>query len=95
MREGEGFFKQALSDRASPLIEDTLALYRWDGRRWVREASSVVHPEANTVTTALDRFGLWAVLGKTRRMLLPVVVKDPPPVPAWGADDPFDALPPE
>jgi len=58
-----------------PAIEGTLALYRWDGTRWVREPSSMVHPEANTVTAALDRFGLWAVLGETRRMFLPVVVR--------------------
>ncbi len=37
---------------------------------------SEMHPEANTVTAALDRFGLWAVLGETRRMFLPLAMRN-------------------
>jgi len=58
-----------------PAIEHTLALYNWDGARWVREPTSVVNLEANTVTAMPNHFGLWAVLGETRRMFLPVVVR--------------------
>jgi hypothetical protein len=56
-----------------PAIEHTLALYNWDGVRWVREPTSMVNLEANTVTAMPDRFGVWAVLGETWREFLPVV----------------------
>ena len=59
-----------------PAIEDTLALYAWDGSQWTRESTSTVDTEANTVTAAPDHFGLWAVLGETWRMYLPVVLRN-------------------
>jgi len=56
-------------------IEDTLALYYWDGSQWVKEPSSVVDVAANTVTAHPNHFSLFAVLGETRRAYLPVVLK--------------------
>ncbi len=58
-----------------PAIENTLALYWWDGSDWVKEPSSVVDPANNIVTAMPDHFSLWAVLGETRRVYLPVVLK--------------------
>ncbi|MBE7471865.1 MAG: hypothetical protein DPW09_17595 [Anaerolineae bacterium] len=58
-----------------PAIEDTLALYYWNGSQWVKEASSMVDPAANTVTAQPNHWAtLWAVLGETRRMFLPVIL---------------------
>jgi hypothetical protein len=67
---------QYTDDERGPAIEDTLALYWWDGTQWVREPTSGVDTTNNTVTTTPARFGLWAVLGETRRMLLPVISKN-------------------
>ncbi|MDW8003170.1 MAG: hypothetical protein RMJ39_11075, partial [Deltaproteobacteria bacterium] len=59
-----------------PIIEDTLALYWWDGNQWVREPSSVVDADANTVTATPGHFSLWAVLGEARRVFLPLVFRN-------------------
>ena len=56
-------------------IEDRLALYSWDGLQWIKEPSSVVDTANNFVTATLDHFGLWAVLGETNRVFLPLVVR--------------------
>lgn len=61
--------------KRGPAIEDTLALYRWDGVQWMREPTSVVDTEANAVTATPAQFGLWAVLGETRRMYLPAILR--------------------
>jgi len=58
-----------------PAIENTLALYYWDGSQWVKESSSVVDNIANTVTATPDHFSLWAVLGETRRVYLPLIMR--------------------
>ena len=58
-----------------PAIEDTLALCSWDGNRWVKEPSSVLDTATNTVTATPDHLSLWAVLGETRRVYLPVICK--------------------
>lgn len=58
-----------------PVIENTLALYWWDGSQWVKEPSSEVDTVANTVTAAPNHLSLWAVLGETRRVYLPLVMK--------------------
>jgi hypothetical protein len=58
-----------------PAIESTLALYAWDGSQWVKEPSSAVDVGANTITAAPDHLGLFAVLGETQRIYLPVVRK--------------------
>jgi hypothetical protein len=59
-----------------PAIENTLALYWWNGGQWVKETSSVVDAFANTVTATPNHFSLWAVLGETRRIYLPLVLKN-------------------
>ncbi len=56
-------------------IEGTLALYYWDGSQWVKEPISAVDIGANTVTAHPDHLSLFAVLGETRRVYLPVVLK--------------------
>jgi len=57
-------------------IENTLALYYWDGSQWVKEPSSVVDIAANTITAHPDHFSKWAVLGETRRVYLPLILKN-------------------
>jgi oligopeptide transport system substrate-binding protein len=59
-----------------PAREDTLALYYWDGSQWVKEPGSVVDTAANTVTAHPNHFSRWAVLGETRRMHLPLVLRN-------------------
>jgi hypothetical protein len=59
-----------------PVIEGTLALYYWDGNKWVKEPSSVVDPANNRVTARPNHLSLWAVLGETRRVYLPLVVRN-------------------
>jgi len=58
-----------------PAIENALALYYWDGSEWVKEPSSVVDTVANEITATPDHFSRWAVLGETRRVYLPLVLK--------------------
>jgi hypothetical protein len=59
-----------------PVIENTLALYYWDGNKWVKEPSSVVDPANNRVTARPNHLSLWAVLGETRRVYLPLVLRN-------------------
>jgi len=59
-----------------PAIENTLALYYWDGSRWVKEASSAVDTAANTIIAHPSHLSLWAVLGETRRVYLPLVLRN-------------------
>jgi oligopeptide transport system substrate-binding protein len=59
-----------------PAIESTLALYYWNGGQWVKETSSVTGGVANTVTAAPNHFSLWAVLGETRHVYLPLILKN-------------------
>ena len=56
-------------------IEDTLALYYWDGSTLVKEPSSAVDTAANRVTATPDHFSRWAVLGETNWMYLPLVFR--------------------
>lgn len=56
--------------------ESTLALYRWNGTTWVREPTSRVDTEADTITANPTRFSTWAVLGEPAKIrLLPVIMK--------------------
>lgn len=57
------------------VVEDSLGLYYWDGERWIREPSSSVDTVANIVTATPDHFSLWAVLGETRKVYLPLVLR--------------------
>ncbi len=67
---------QYTDEEKGPAIKDTLALYYWDGGQWVREPTSVVDMGSNTVTATPDHFSHWAVLGETRRVYLPLVLKN-------------------
>lgn len=55
-------------------IEGTLALYHWEGR-WSRELTSAVVVEANEVRAQPTHFSLWAVLGESYRVFLPLTLK--------------------
>lgn len=57
------------------VIEESLGLYYWDGQQWVREPTSTVDTATNIVSATPDHFSLWAVLGETRRVYLPIVTK--------------------
>lgn len=58
------------------VIEDTLALYTWDGDQWVKDPSSVVDIQTNTLVATPSHFSLWAVLGEARRAVyLPLVCR--------------------
>lgn len=59
-------------DDSGPVVEETLALYRWDGEQWVLEPSSAVHPVSNTVTASPEHLGLFCVLGEARWHYLPL-----------------------
>ena len=59
-----------------PVIENTLAFYYWNGSSWVKEPSSVVDTVGNTVRATPNHFSLWAVLGETRRIYLPLVLRN-------------------
>jgi peptide/nickel transport system substrate-binding protein len=56
-----------------PVIENTLALYYWDGFQWVMEPTSNLTLSTNTLTATPDHFSLWAVMGETHRIFIPVV----------------------
>jgi hypothetical protein len=60
--------------------EATLAFYFWDGAAWVREPTSRLDAEANTVTAMPGGFGTWAVLGEPRKeqLYLPLVTRGSP-----------------
>jgi len=64
------------SEDKCPGIEKTHALYYWGGTQWVKESTSVVDTVNNTVTATPDHFSVWAVLGETRRVFLPVVLRE-------------------
>jgi hypothetical protein len=53
--------------------ESTLALYYWDGSKWVREVSSQVDTTTNTVSATPNHFSVWAVMGETNSVFLPIV----------------------
>jgi alpha-tubulin suppressor-like RCC1 family protein len=55
-----------------PAIESTLSLYWWNGSQWVKESSSSVNVNTNTVTATPNHFSIWAVMGETLRVYLPV-----------------------
>jgi oligopeptide transport system substrate-binding protein len=59
-----------------PAIESTLALYYWDGSQWLKEDSSQVDTVANIVSAQPNHFSLWAVLGETRQIFLPAVLRN-------------------
>jgi hypothetical protein len=63
------------STQLGPVIEDTLALYNWDGSQWVRDASSRLDTSRHVLTAESSQFTLWAVLGETKRIYLPAILR--------------------
>ncbi len=57
------------------ILSGTLALYRWDAGAWHRLAASQVMAAGEEVTAALTEWGIYAVLGDTRRTYLPFVAR--------------------
>lgn len=57
-------------------IEDTLSFYYWDGARWVKEVSSQVYSQTDTLVATPRHFSLWAVLGHTQHIYLPMVLRN-------------------
>jgi hypothetical protein len=55
---------QYSDDEIKGMLEDTLALYHFDGLAWELEPTSQVDANTNTLTASPNRFGLWAVLGE-------------------------------
>jgi hypothetical protein len=59
-----------------PAVESTLGLYAWDGAAWSREGiTSTVNIDDNLVTGQVTHFSLFAVLGETHRVYLPLVLR--------------------
>jgi len=61
-----------------PAVEDTLGLYWWneEASQWSQQGiASSVNVADNLITAEVDHFSLFAVLGETRRMYLPVVLR--------------------
>jgi hypothetical protein len=64
----------AYSDtQPGPSIEDTLAIYNWDGQTWVREPTSSLDTVTHLITATPNHLSHWAVLGEAKRVLLPIV----------------------
>ena len=57
------------------VMENTLALYFWNGSEWEKEPTSVVDTASNTVTASPSHFSEWAVLGESRTVFLPLILK--------------------
>jgi len=57
-------------------IEDTLGLYWWDGGQWTLEPTSSVDMANNRLTARPDHITLFAVLGETKRVYLPLVMRN-------------------
>lgn len=66
---------QYMDADTGPAIENTLALYYWDGGQWVREPTSVVFADANTVQAGPNHLSWWVVLGETQRVFLPLILR--------------------
>ena len=62
-----------------PVVEETLALYWWDGTKWSQQGiTSTVNVTDNVVTAQVNHLSLFAVLGETYRVFLPVVMRHLP-----------------
>jgi oligopeptide transport system substrate-binding protein len=61
-----------------PVVEDTLGLYWWDEgvSQWSQQGiTSSVNITDNLVTAQVDHFSIFAVLGETHRVYLPLVLR--------------------
>ena len=64
--------------KLGPTAEDTLALYGWDqdAGAWTQEGiSNTLDTVADTLTAQVDHFSQFAVIGKTNRVYLPLVLR--------------------
>jgi hypothetical protein len=59
-----------------PIAEERLALYAWDGSRWLREPAGQIDRDANMLTVTLSHTSRFAVFGTSLDQFLPVVVAD-------------------
>lgn len=56
-----------------PALEDTLALYYWDGSQWVEETTNQLDVDSNKITVHPTHFSTWAVMGESRTIYLPTM----------------------
>ena len=64
-----------LNYRPSAAKADTLALYYWDGAQRYEEKTAVVDDAHQQVTATPDHMTLFALMGKTERVYLPLVLR--------------------
>ncbi len=57
-----------------PALEDTLALYVWDGNQWVLEPTSHLDPGTNMISAMPGHFSTWAVMGEGIPQYLPMLM---------------------
>jgi hypothetical protein len=61
-----------------PVLENTLALYWWNGSAWIKEPTSTIDADHNLVKATPKHMSLWAVLGQTyqNHVYLPLIKKN-------------------
>jgi hypothetical protein len=59
--------------QVGPAVEDTLALFSWNGFDWVREPTSTLDPVNNIILATPSHLSRWAVLGETNRVWLSII----------------------
>lgn len=57
-------------------IESTLGLYWWNGNQWLQEPTNRLDAANNRLTATPDHMTLFAVLGETTRVYLPLLLRD-------------------
>lgn len=67
---------QYAANQVLGVIANSLALYRWNGSQWVKEANSGVDLASQAVTAPAIGFGSYAVLGQSRLVFLPAVHRE-------------------
>ena len=55
--------------------ENTLGLYWWNGAQWILEPTSSADPDNNVLTASPNHMSLFAVLGETERIFLPLALR--------------------
>jgi hypothetical protein len=64
-----------LNYRPSAAKTGTLALYYWDGAQWQDEETAVVDEARQRVTATPDHMTIFALMGETERVYLPLVLR--------------------
>lgn len=62
-------------DQLGPALEESLALYGWDGIEWQVEATSKLNREEQRVVATPTRLGLFALLGATHTLYTPIIMQ--------------------